>query len=162
MKQAGYIQLNRRPVLGEDGAPLDILELHICRIRLCIRIHEIRAAVSKGTSARVEKLKWNWMAYTGGTVGCAQVSKSGKALNIDLHNGERFTLALDALHAVISCRERYASVAALPPRILPVEVRNRLITDYTGLIPREGGVHEARKRSPHNPPAHLPLIACET
>jgi hypothetical protein len=162
MKQAGYIQLNRRPVLGEDGAPLDILELHICRTRLCIRIHEIRTAVSKGTSARVEKLKWNWMAYTGGIVGCAQVSKSGKALNIDLYNGERFTLSLDALNAVISCRVRYASVAALPPRIQPVGVRNRLITDYTGLIPREGGIPDSRGSSPHDSPAQLPLIACET
>jgi len=148
MKQAGYIQLNRRPVLSEDGTPLDILEIHICRTRLCIRIHEIRAAVSTGSSARVEKLKWNWMAYTGGVVGLAQVSKSGKALNIDLTNGERFTLALDALHAVVSCRERYATVAALPPRIQPVGVRNRLITDYTGLIPGDGCIPDTRGEVP--------------
>jgi len=148
MKQAGYIQLNRRPVLGEDGAPLDILELHICRTQLCIRMQELRAAVSTGSTARVEKLKWNWMAYTGGIAGHAQVSKSGKALNIDLTNGERFTLALDALQAVISCRERYATVAALPPRIQSVGVRNRLISDYTGLIPGDGYIPDTRGEVP--------------
>ncbi|HSQ92752.1 MAG TPA: hypothetical protein VLL74_00485 [Methanoregula sp.] len=159
MKQAGYVQLNRRPVLGEDGAPLDILELHICRTRLCIRMHELRVAISSGSGARVEKLKWNWMAYTGGIAGTARVSKSGKALNIDLTNGERFTLALDALHAVVSCRERYATVAALPPRVQPPGIRNRLITDFTGLVSREGVTGGT---SPHESPPQFPLIACET
>ncbi len=159
MKQAGYVQLNRRPVLGDDGAPVDILELHICRTRLCIRMNELRGAISAGSEARVEKLKWNWMAYTGGIAGTARVSKSGKALNIDLTNGERFTLALDALHAVVSCRERYATVAALPPRVQPAGVRNRLITDFTGLVSREGMTGGT---SPHESPAQFPLIACET
>lgn len=159
MKQAGYIQLNRRPVLSEDGAPLDILELHICRTRLCIRMTELRGAISAGSQARVEKLKWNWMAYTGGLAGTARVSKSGKALNIDLSNGERFTLALDALHAVVSCRERYATVAALPPRIQQAGVRNRLITEFTGLVSGEGS---NRGATPHESPAQVPLIACET
>ncbi len=159
MKQAGYIQLNRRPVLGEDGAPLDILELHICRTRLCIRLHELRGAISAGSQARVEKLKWNWMAYTGGPAGSARVSKSGKALNIDLSNGERFTIALDALHAVVSCRERYATVAALPPRIQPAGIRDRRITDFTSLATGEAA---NRGASPHESAAQVPLIACET
>ncbi|NYT06997.1 MAG: hypothetical protein GKC05_01895 [Methanomicrobiales archaeon] len=159
MKQAGYVQLNRRPVLSEDGAPLDILELHICRTRLCIRMHELRGAISVGSPARVEKLKWNWMAYTGGSAGSARVSKSGKALNIDLTNGERFTLALDALHAVLSCRERYATVAALPPRMPPTGARNRLITDFTGRVPGEGTTPGIPA---HESPAQFPLIACET
>lgn len=160
MKQAGYVQLNRRPVLGEDGAPLDILELHICRTRLCIRLQEIRAAVSNGSIVPVEKLKWNWMAYTGGLAGTARVSKSGRALNIDLSNGERFTLALDALHAVMSCRERYATVAVIPSRIQISGIRNRLITDYTGTLPGECPGRGAA--SPPESPVQVPLIACET
>lgn len=130
MKRAGYIQLNRRPVLDEDGIPGDILEIHICSTRLCIRISELRNSLHSGSPARVEKLKWNWMAYIGGIAGLARVSKSGKALNIDLFNGERFTVARDALQAVLCNRERFASVAALPPRIPALPVRNRLITDY--------------------------------
>lgn len=137
MKNAGYLQLNRRPVLDEDGIPLDILELYLYGARLCIRVNELRAAIRSGVSARVEKIQRNWMAYTGGTAGHAQVSKSGKALNIDLRNGERFTVALDSLHAVLCSRERYASVAALPSGTMGPDPRNRLITDYCPVPARE-------------------------
>ncbi len=130
MKRAGYIQLNRRPVLDEDGIPIDIIEIHVCSTRFCIRISELRSSLHSGSLTRVEKLKWNWMAYTGGVAGFARISKSGKALNIDLSNGERFTVARDALQAVLSNRERFASVAALPPQVMAIPVRNRLITDY--------------------------------
>lgn len=128
MNHAGYLQLNRRPVLGEDGVPVDILELHLYGTRLCIRVNELRSALRSGRSALVEKIKWNWMAYTGGAVGYAQVSKSGKALNIELTCQERFTVSLDSLHAVLCSRERYASIAALPGRILEPGIRR--ITDY--------------------------------
>ncbi|HON81279.1 MAG TPA: hypothetical protein PLN56_03845 [Methanoregulaceae archaeon] len=158
MKYAGYAQLNRRPVLGEDGAPLDILELHICRTRLCIRLFDLNSAVHSGFAVNVEKLKWNWMAYTGGVVGSARVSKSGKALNIELFNGERFTLALEALQAVISCREHSATVASLPPRVNPARIKDRCISDF---IARAAGEGE-RRISPRDPPAQLSLIACET
>ncbi|MFA5295382.1 MAG: hypothetical protein WC382_07705 [Methanoregulaceae archaeon] len=130
MKQAGYLQLNHRPVLDEDGLPLDIIELHLYGTRLGIRVRELRDALRTGIAVRVEKIRWNWMAYTGGVAGQAQVSKSGKALNIELWNGERFTLALDALSGVLGSRQRSASVAALPPRMDNPVARNRRITDY--------------------------------
>lgn len=140
MKNAGYLQLNRRPVLDEDGIPLDILELYLYGTKLCIRVNELRNALRSGVSARVEKIQWNWMAYTGGSAGNARVSKSGKALNIELRNGERFTVALDSLHAVLCSRERYASVAALPSSMTEPIARNRLITDYCPVSAREGSV----------------------
>jgi hypothetical protein len=130
MKRAGYVQLNRRPVLDEDGIPLEVVEIHVCSTRFCIRSSELRCALHSGPPARVEKLKWNWMAYIGGIAGFARISKSGKALNIDLTNGERFTVARDALQAVLGNRERFASVAVLPPQVMAIPVRNRLITDY--------------------------------
>jgi RNase P/RNase MRP subunit p29 len=138
MKNAGYIQLNRRPVLDEDGVPLDILELYLYGTRLCIRVNELRNALRSGVSARVEKIQRNWMAYTGGNAGHAQISKSGKALNIEIRNGERFTVALDSLHAVLCSRERYASVAVLPSVMTGPDARNRLITDYCPVTAREG------------------------
>ena len=148
MKRAGYIQLNRRPVLDEDGIPVDILEIHVCSTQLCIRSYELRDSLHSGSPARVEKLKWNWMAYIGGIAGLARVSKSGKALNIDLTNGERFTVARDALQAVLCNRERFASVAVLPPRIPAMPVRNRLITDYCPQSSFEGYGLDARGEIP--------------
>jgi hypothetical protein len=130
MKRAGYIQLNRRPVIDEDGIPRDVIEIHVCSTRFCIRISELRCSLQSGSPARVEKLKWNWMAYIGGVAGFARISKSGKALNVDLANGERFTVARDALQAVLGQRERFASVAVLPPQLITTPVRNRLLTDY--------------------------------
>jgi hypothetical protein len=138
MKRAGYVQVNRRPVLSEEGVPLGILELHIYGARLCIRLGELREALYNGSVARVERIQWNWMAFIGARAGAAQVSKSGRALNIDLFNGERFTLALDSLQAVISCREKFASVAVLPPRFPENATRNRRITDYCPVQSRFG------------------------
>jgi len=133
MKRAGYAQLNRRPILGEEGVPLEVLELHIYGTRLCIRLGELRDALYSGSLASVEKIQWNWMPFVGTRAGRALVSKSGKALNIELSCGERFTLALDSLQAVLSCREKFASVAALPARLPEIAIRNRQITDYCNL-----------------------------
>ncbi|MDD1713875.1 MAG: hypothetical protein LUQ61_01280 [Methanoregulaceae archaeon] len=130
MKNAGYVQLNRRPVLSEEGAPLELLELHVFGVRLCIRIGELRQALYHGSAAGVERIQWNWMAYVGSRAGIAQVSKSGRALNIELFNGERFTLALDSLQAVLSCREKFATVAVLPPKIVVNGSRDRRLTEY--------------------------------
>lgn len=138
MNKAGYIQLNCRPVLDEDGVPRDIIELYLYGTRLGIRVRELREALHAGISVRVEKIRWNWMAYTSGIVGSARVSKSGKALNIELRNGERFTLSLDALSDVLGCRQRYASIAALPPRTSTGIEQNRLITDFFPCSAREG------------------------
>lgn len=138
MKNAGYLQLNRGPVLDEDGIPQDILELYLYGTWLCIRVNELRTALRSGVSARVEKIQRNWMAYIGENAGLAQISKSGKALNIELRNGERFTVALDSIHAVLCSRERYASVAALPSCINGSSARNRILTDYSPAIAKEG------------------------
>ena len=137
MKNAGYLQLNRRPVLDEEGIPQDVLELYLYGTRLWIRINELRKALRSGLSVNVERIQRNWMAYIGKSAGHARISKSGKALNIDLSNGERFTVSLDSLHAVLCSRERYASIAVLPAPGTGQIVQNRKITDYSQLPVRE-------------------------
>lgn len=133
MKNAGYIQLNRRPVISEEGVPLELLEIHVFGTRLCIRLGELRQALHHGSAAGVEKIQWNWMAYVGARAGVAHLSKSGRALNIELFNGERFTLSLDSLQAVLSCREKFATVAVLPPKTMASSARDRRLTDYGAL-----------------------------
>jgi hypothetical protein len=130
MKRAGYVQLNRRPVLSDEGVPLEILELHLYGTRLCIRSKELREAMYYGAVAMVERLQWNWMTFIGARAGMAQVSRSGRALNIELSNGERFTVALDSVQDVLACREKFASVAALPFRFREEKSHDRRITDY--------------------------------
>jgi hypothetical protein len=148
MKRAGYVQLNRRPVLNDEGVPLEILELHLYGTRLCIRIKELREAMYYGSVARVERLQWNWMAFIGASAGMAQVSKSGRALNIELVNGERFTVALDSLQDVLACRVKFASVAALPMiQLREGKSRDRRITDYCP-VPSNHGPAEHRDGIP--------------
>lgn len=138
LKRAGYIQLNRKPVISEEGTPIEILEIYIGKDRFGIRLGELRDALYAGALARVDRIQWNWMAFIGASQGDAQVSKSGKALNIELFGGQRFTIALEGLQAVLCCREKFAPVAVLPPRPASYGVRDRRITDYSPLPARFG------------------------
>ncbi|MCK7536254.1 MAG: hypothetical protein MZV63_37340 [Marinilabiliales bacterium] len=53
---------------------------------------------------QVEEMTHNWNYYLGSTSGLAQVSVSGKALNIDLFNDGSFTVSLE--HSVTCCTEK--------------------------------------------------------
>lgn len=126
MKKAGYLRREGWKVLDGEGIPREILELHIHGATLGVCLDELLAALNQGTPARIMRIKQNWMPYLGGQAGSARISRSGKALNLDLTSGDRFTLALDAVWGVISRTERYAGIAELPPmgRVEPGRVRS--------------------------------------
>lgn len=130
MQRAGYLSRDGKRVLDEDGVPREILELNIYGARLCILIDDLIAAIQEGTAAPVERVKQNWMEYLGGQAGRVQVSRSGRALNIYLMNGDRFTLSLDSLREVLGYRERAARIVELPPLPPQEAARDHLITDY--------------------------------
>ncbi len=71
-------------------------------------------AVSGRTLIQVEELTRNWEYYLGVTSGLAQVSVSGKALNIDLFGAGSFTLSLNTLRAVLYGKERLAVIVRIP------------------------------------------------
>jgi len=136
MQRAGYLSRDGKEVLDGDGVPREILELNIYGARLCILIDALISAIQRGTPARIERIKQNWMEYLGGPGGTARISRSGKALNIELVNGDRYTLALDSLREVLAYRERIARIMELPA-LLPAEAsRDRLITDYFIPLPQ--------------------------
>lgn len=115
MKKAGYLRREGWKVLDSEGIPREILELHIHGATLGMCLDELLGALNQGTVVRVMRIKQNWMPYLGGQAGSARISRSGKALNLELASGDRFTLALDAVWGVISRIERYAGIAELPP-----------------------------------------------
>ncbi|MCU0631618.1 MAG: hypothetical protein MUC66_01420 [Methanolinea sp.] len=135
MQRAGYLSRDGKKVLDADGIPREILDLHIYGARLCILIDDLIHSIQKGTSASVERVKQNWMEYLGGQAGKARVSRSGKALNIELVNGDRYTLSLDSLREVLGYRERVARIMELPPTLQQEGARDRLITDYCLPLP---------------------------
>ena len=114
MEKAGYLQRTGCRALDSDGSSHEVLELHICGARYAVRRSDLVKAVSGRTLIQVEELTRNWEYYLGVTSGLAQVSVSGKALNIDLFGAGSFTLALSALRAVLYGRERLAVIVRIP------------------------------------------------
>jgi len=123
--KAGYLQQNGYAALDEDGLPQEIVELNIHGIRFGIRLRELKGALHGETPARVERVFHNWQQYLGGIAGLARVSRSGKALNIDLVEGGRFTVSLDSLITALSRRGTFASVGEIPETASVMNIRGR-------------------------------------
>jgi hypothetical protein len=114
MEKAGYLQRTGCRALDSDGHSHEVIELHICGTRYAVRRSDLVTAVSGHTLIQVEELTRNWEYYLGMTSGLAQVSVSGKALNIDLFGAGSFTLSLNTLRAVLYGRERLAVIVRIP------------------------------------------------
>jgi hypothetical protein len=114
MEKAGYLQRTGYRAVDSEGMLHEVVDLHICGGRYAIRRSDLVRAVSGGVSVQVEELTHNYAYYLGVTRGLAQVSQSGKALNIELFNAGSFTVSLNNLRAIIFGRERTAPVAKIP------------------------------------------------
>lgn len=130
MQKAGYIRRSGWSAIDNSGIPWEILEVRIHGATLAIRYQDLVKVLSGGMAARVERIGRNWMDYFGGLAGLAQVSKSGKAVNINLLCGDMFTVSLDSLRAVIEKQERFATVAEIPMKSDSF-VKNRLISEFS-------------------------------
>jgi hypothetical protein len=114
MENVGYILMDRSKVLDGDGNEEEVLSLHIRGRRFGIRAPEVAALLGGGDPARVENIRRNWRSYLDGVEGVAELSRSGKAVNIELSASEWYTVSLRALRAVLSGESRYAMVAGVP------------------------------------------------
>jgi hypothetical protein len=114
MEKAGYLQRTGCQALDSEGQAHEVIELHICGARYAVRRSDLVRAVSGRTLIQVEELTRNWEYYLGVTSGLAQVSVSGKALNIDLFESGSFTLSLNTLRAVLYGKERLAVIVRIP------------------------------------------------
>lgn len=114
MEKAGYLQRTRCQALDGDGVMNEVLELHIYGTRYALRRADLIRAVSGRVMIQVEELTKNWDYFLGATRGLAQISASGKALNVELFGVGRFTLSLSAIRAVLYGKERLAGVVRIP------------------------------------------------
>lgn len=114
MEKAGYLQKTRLPALDSDGTAHDIIDVHICGERFAIRAKNLAPAIAGNLSLQIESLTHNYAYYLGSTCGLAQVSASGKALNINLFHIGAFTVSLASLRSVMYARERNAVVVKIP------------------------------------------------
>ena len=119
MEKAGYLQATRSQAVDSDGIPHGIVELHIRGSRYAIRRSDLIRAVTGRVHVQVEDLTRNWGDFLGQTRGLAQVSASGKALNIDLFGAGSFTISLASLRPVLYGKERMAGIVRIPDASSP-------------------------------------------
>jgi hypothetical protein len=114
MKKSGYFQKTGCTAYDSDGKLHSFIELHIQGQRYAVRLPDLTRAMTGRTHVQVESLTHNWNYYLGAVVGLAQVSVSGKALNIDLFDAGDFTVSLASLRVVLYGRSRVAVVVKIP------------------------------------------------
>lgn len=121
MKKSGYFHKAGCVAYDSEGIPHEVIELHIQGERYAIRLADLVRAIAGKVCVQVEILTHNWKYYLGTVSGLAQVSISGKALNIDLFNVGDFTVSLNSLRAIIYGKERYAVIVKIPE--IPYQTR---------------------------------------
>lgn len=114
LEKAGYMQKAKSVTIDEEGLPTEIMELVIDGKRFGIVLEDLKRAVRGKISARTFQLRINWKQYVSTTAGLAYLSYSGKAVNIELMDGNRYTVSLDSLKSLMCRRSSYAPVARLP------------------------------------------------
>jgi hypothetical protein len=115
MQKAGYIQKTGCRAVDNSGLQHEVVEVHIMGNRYAIRLADLARGISgRRVVVQVESLYREWNYFLGMTCGLAQVSASGKALNIDLFETGNFTVSLAALKPVVYGRARCATVAKIP------------------------------------------------
>ena len=124
MEKAGYLQKSGCRAFDSDGIMYEVVEVHIHGSRFAIRLAGLAGAVAGQVFVQVEELTHNWNYYLGTTCGLAQISVSGKALNIDIFNRGSFTVSLKARSNVMYGKERFAFIMKIPDQTpLPQKVR---------------------------------------
>jgi hypothetical protein len=114
MEKAGYLRWTRFRVFDSGGLPHEVIEMHIRGCRYAIRCADLAAGIAGRGLIQIESLSHAWRYYLGTGRGLAQVSQSGKALNIDLFDGGRYTVSLRAIRSVLEGKEKYAIIVRIP------------------------------------------------
>ncbi len=114
LRKAGFLEMNRRRAIDDEGVPCEIVGLHIHGRKFGIRIEDLFGAIAGMETAHIMELSQNWQEYLWRDAGFAALSRSGKALNLEFPENERYTISLDALMDVLGRRVRYAVIALIP------------------------------------------------
>jgi hypothetical protein len=129
MEKAGYLQRTGYRAFDSDGNYHDVIELHILGVRYAIRRSDLVKAVSARLLVQVEEITHDWNYFLGATRGLAQVSVSGKALNIDIFNEGSFTVSLSTLRNVLFGKERQACIVKIPDQTMQSLRIRKISTD---------------------------------
>ncbi len=92
------------------------------------RLEDLVRALSTHGAVMIEELSREWKSFLGVPCGLAQVSVSGKGLNIELFNVGLYTTSLFALRWVIESKERYAAIVKIPEQPVMPAWKDRRIS----------------------------------
>ena len=129
MEKAGYIQRNGCRAFDSDGILHEVIEVHIRGSRYAIRVAGLAGAITGRVFVQIEELTHNWNYYLGSTCGLAQVSVSGRALNINLFSDGSFTVSLGALRTIMYGKDKYAFIMKIPDQSVQLSRMKRLSQD---------------------------------
>ncbi|HVP94055.1 MAG TPA: hypothetical protein VMS89_02670 [Methanoregulaceae archaeon] len=133
--KAGYLKRAGFAAIDDEGSPQEIVELRIYETKFAIRLKELRDAMERHQIARVEKIFQNWQQYLGGIAGLVRLSRSGRALLIEMIDGGRFTVPVDAVYSALCRRESFAPVGELPEPMAGWLGRGRRLAEGQQRIP---------------------------
>ena len=121
MEKAGFLAVNKYNAVDSSGAEWKILTCTLSGTQFAVRVNELSQACGGIICARVEPLRNSQRQILLGTAGTMRLSRSGKALNIELVNGDRFTVSLFAVRELLARRRSYCQVVRIPrkERLLP-------------------------------------------
>ena len=127
LQRVGYAQRTGRTAVDSRDFEYEILDIYILGTGYAMRLEDLVRTIAERGAVRIEELSREWKYYLGANCGLAQVSASGKGLNIELFTGGLYTTSLVALRRVIESRERYAVIAKIPePPVMPAGKDRRI------------------------------------
>ena len=85
--RAGYLKQTGFAAIDDEGSPHEITELMIHGTKFAIRLDDLRDTLERHQISRIEKIFQNWQQYLGGIAGLVKLSKSGRALVIEMVDG---------------------------------------------------------------------------
>ena len=127
--RAGYLKQTGFAAIDDEGSPQEIIELRIYGTKFAIRLDDLRDTLERHQISRIEKIFQNWQQYLGGIAGLAKLSRSGRALVIEMVDGGRFTVPVDAVYSALCRRESFAPVGELPEPMTGFTGRGRRIAE---------------------------------
>jgi len=117
LKKAGYVQTRHKLIRDCDNRENSIVEVLIHGTKFGIRLPELYQAMAGIRAGRIEPIRTTAEQYMCGTAGTVFSSSSGRAVNITLNNGDRFTVSVHSLRKVIAQSIRYAPLYVVPRHV---------------------------------------------
>ncbi len=128
LQRVGYAQRIGRTAVDSRDFEYEVLDLCIQGNSYAVRLEDLVRALSTHGAVMIEELSREWKSFLGVPCGLAQVSVSGKGLNIELFNVGLYTTSLFALRWVIESKERYAAIVKIPEQPVMPAWKDRRIS----------------------------------